>query len=111
MKHYKFVVLSRPTEGREDEYNEWYQNTHLPELTSIPGIQSAQRFRMEVALVEGAAWPYMSIYELETDDVNAVLAQLTGMAENQLLTMTDAIDLSDVYAVVYGEFGEKVITA
>ncbi|TGD71348.1 hypothetical protein E4634_18935 [Mangrovimicrobium sediminis] len=110
MASYKFVVLSRPVEGREDEYNEWYQTVHLPELTSIPGIQAAQRFRMEVALVEGDAWPYMSIYELETDDVNAVLAQLTGMAENQLLTMTDAIDLSDVYAVVYGEFGERVIT-
>jgi hypothetical protein len=108
MSHYKMVVMSRPTAGREDEYNEWYQNVHLGELVALPGIKSARRFKHSRNLVEGEAYPYMSIYEIETDDIDAVLDSLRGTAEKGLLTMTDAIDLTDTSALVYEEFGPVV---
>jgi len=35
----KFVVYSRPkSPEHEDEYNQWYNDTHLPELCAIPGL-------------------------------------------------------------------------
>lgn len=102
------VVYSRPSPGREDEYNDWYQNVHLRELVALPGFVSAQRFRYARSLVEGEAFPYMSIYEIDTDDVDAVLNTLRGTAEKGLLTMSDAIDLTYTSAVVYEEFGTIV---
>ena len=39
-------VQSRPSSpDREDEYNDWYTNTHLPEVLDIPGITAARRFK------------------------------------------------------------------
>lgn len=108
MRNYKMVVMSRPTEGREDEYNDWYQNVHLGELVALPGFKSAQRFRYARSLVEGEAYPYMSIYEIETDDIDAVLQSLRDTAERSGLTMSDSLDLTDTSAVVYEVFGEVV---
>lgn len=108
MARYKMVVMSRPTEGREDEYNDWYQNVHLGELVALPGFTCAQRFRYARSLVEGEAYPYMSIYEIETDDIDAVLNNLRAIAERSGLTMSDSLDLTDTSAVVYEEFGEVV---
>ena len=108
MPRYKMMVMSRPVAGREDEYNDWYQNVHLKELVALPGFKSAQRFRYARNLVEGDAYPYMSIYEIETDDIDAVLNALRGTAERGALTMSDAIDLTDTSAVVYEEFGAVV---
>ena len=108
MPSYKMVVTSRPTEGREDEYNAWYQNIHLRELVALPGFKSAQRFRHARSLVEGEAEPYMSIYEIETDDIDAALDGLRSTAESGRITMSDSLDLAHVSAVVYEEFGPVV---
>ncbi|MCB1687256.1 MAG: hypothetical protein KDI33_02165 [Halioglobus sp.] len=108
MPRYKMVVNSYFVEGREDEYNDWYQNVHLGELVALKGIVSARRFRMARKLVEGEAAPYMAIYEIETDDIDAVLQGLIGEAENSRINMSDAIDTSRTTAVVYEEFGEVV---
>lgn len=108
MPRYKMVVYSRPAQGREDEYNDWYQNVHLRELLALPGFVSAQRFRYARSLVEGEAFPYMSIYEIESDAIDAVLEGLKTTAEKGLLTMSDAIDLTQTSALVYEEFGAVV---
>jgi hypothetical protein len=102
------VVMSRPTAGREDEYNEWYQNVHLGELVALPGFKSAQRFRRARSLVEGGVYPYLAVYELETDDIDSVLNGLRDAAAGNRLTMSDALDTSDTYAVVYEAFGAEV---
>lgn len=108
MPNYKMVVMSRPAAGREDEYNTWYQDVHLRELVALPGFKSARRFRHARSLAEGEVYPYMSIYEIETDDIDAVLNNLRGTAARGDLTMSDAIDLTDTSAVVYEEFGLAV---
>src|SRR4051812_5666782 len=46
MPRFKFLAFTNPVEGREDEYNEWYTNTHLADLLRVPGLMSAQRFRL-----------------------------------------------------------------
>jgi len=38
------VVFSNPVEGKEDEFNEWYDNVHVPELLAVPGMVSATRY-------------------------------------------------------------------
>jgi len=47
-----FVVKSNAQAGREDEYNSWYNNIHLPEILKIDGFLSAQRFALDAAQMQ-----------------------------------------------------------
>ena len=59
------VVQTTPADGREDEYNDWYTNTHVPELMETPGFVRARRFRA----VDGDH--YLAIYEIDADEITA----------------------------------------
>jgi len=108
MRRYKMITLSNPTEGREEEYNEWYQNIHLADLVALDGIRSARRYRFARTLKEGDAYPYMAVYEIETDDIDALLAELGTAAGDGRIRMSDAIDTAGATALVYEEFGPEV---
>ncbi len=75
MATHKLMVLSNPTAGNEDAYNEWYNDVHLKEVCAVPGVVAAQRFKLG-ATAPGAAWSYVAFYELEGDDPMAVLAEV-----------------------------------
>ncbi|OBH12401.1 DUF4286 family protein [Mycobacterium sp. E3247] len=78
-------VESRPSSpDREDEYNTWYDQIHIPELLTLDGIVAARRFRP----VDGNG-PYVAIYELEGDDLQAILDNMIANAGQ--LTMSDAL--------------------
>lgn len=108
MPRYKMIVMTKPVEGREEAYNDWYQNTHLRELVALPGIRSARRYRRAHSLVAGDSYPYMAIYEIEADDLDAVVAGIIEASGSGGIWMSDAIDLGDKYAVIYEEFGAEV---
>jgi hypothetical protein len=78
MKRYKYVVLANPVDGREDEFNDWYTNQHLPDFLRIPGVVLAERFRMsDNQRSDGPfPWKYMAIYEIETNNIEAVIHEL-----------------------------------
>lgn len=62
------VVLTSPTEGREDEYNDWYSNAHLADVLKAAGFEAAQRFAFVPSkLSRNPAAPYLAIYEVDAD--------------------------------------------
>jgi hypothetical protein len=78
-------VESRPSSPeREQEYNAWYDEVHLPELLALDGIVSARRLRP----VDGQG-PYVAIYELEGEDLQAILDNMIANAGQ--LHMSDAL--------------------
>lgn len=108
MPRYKMVVLSRAVEGRDDEFNDWYQHVHLAEMVAFSGFKSAQRFRRVRNLGMRETDPYLAIYEIETDDLDAVLSELETKANAGALTMSEAFAREFVYAAVYEECGAAV---
>lgn len=90
MTAYTLVVMSQPVEGREDEYNEWYSNQHLGDVLNVEGFTAARRF----TVAEGytAALGYMALYEVETDDPEALLAELTKRAGTPAMPISTAMD-------------------
>jgi len=56
---------------KDADYNKWYNDTHLTEIVSVEGIVSARRF----APMDGNG-PYIAIYELDCDDLDAVVQRL-----------------------------------
>jgi hypothetical protein len=54
--------------AREGEFNEWYDNVHLPDMLEVPGMISATRW-VSAELAEGQRRKYLALYELETDNL------------------------------------------
>ncbi len=109
MANYKMIALTRPVEGREDEYNDWYQNVHLVELCALPGVVGAQRYKMAAPLMGFDGRDYLAIYDIESDDIGATLGALGQAAASGKITQCDASDNAGAYNVVFSEFGERVI--
>ena len=110
MPRYKMITLTRPVPGREGDYNHWYQDVHLPQVMGIPGLVEAQRFHVERVMAGDDGLPYAAIYEIETDDIDAVLGAINAGMTSGELTMTDAVDASHSLALVVTACGE-VVTA
>jgi len=78
-------VETRPSSpDRDQEYNTWYDEVHLPELVALDGIVSARRLRP----VDGDG-PYLALYEIEGEDLQAILDNMRANAKR--LHMSDAL--------------------
>ena len=109
MARHVIVVMTNVWKERHDEYNEWYDSVHVPDLLKIPGVVAAQRFRAGPPLlstVEGSPYGYLSLYELETDDLPRVLADLEKAMPS--MAITKAIDIKDVSAYAFSAITERV---
>ena len=93
------VVYSNPVEGREDEYNEWYDHTHLGEVCAVPGITGAARYSLG-ADDPAAPHRYLAIYNLE-GDTDAIQAELMERVGSGAINMSDALDMSTISMVVW----------
>ena len=70
------LVLTEPTEGMEDEFNDYYENTHLEEVLASAGYTGAQRFKLADHVGEPCPLPYLAVYEAEAEDAETALRQL-----------------------------------
>jgi hypothetical protein len=108
LSRYRFVVLSNPVPGREDEFNEWYDQHHLREILAIPGIKSGQRFHRSDAQVSPShPYEYLAVYEIETDDIAAVIA---GLSDSSGRVRSDAIDMGSTAVWIFDEMGPVRLT-
>jgi hypothetical protein len=72
MKHI-VAVLTEPTEGKTDEFNDYYENLHLDEVLATTGWKSAQRFVLADQVGQTCPLPYLALYEVEADDASAII--------------------------------------
>ncbi len=74
----RMIVLANAAEGRDAEYNDWYDNTHIGEVIASGPFTAAQRFRMADAQIgDEPSHRYVAIYEYEgtADAARAALGQ------------------------------------
>lgn len=108
-RKFKFIVFSKPTQGKEDEYNDWYQNQHLREVLEVPGFVAAQRFKLAAPIAGGGeAYPYCALYDIEADDWSKPFAALGESASGGNMFLSDALDLQNLQANIYEVFGDEV---
>lgn len=99
------VVMSDATDGRDDEFNDWYDNTHLGEVLRLEGVHAAQRF----ALTPGTDPPlrrYLALYEVEADDLQDVMDRLGKATAAGEIYMSDTLDSPVVWFA--NAIGERV---
>ena len=79
-----WMVATRCTDpAREEEFNRWYDEVHVPDILTIPHVVAAQRFRLARDTSRSSSpWAaedgprYLAIYELDTDDPDIILRAL-----------------------------------
>ena len=80
-------------ETRDTEFNDWYDNVHIPDMLKLPVVVAATRYKRKDSKVGEAK--YLSIYELETDDIEQAMtawdAQVQSLQEKG--RMSNLVDL------------------
>lgn len=84
-----FMALTDAIEGRDEEFNHWYDTEHVPDVVFVEPFQSGRRFQL-VGGVGPRRWGYLSFYRL-IGDVPAAHQSLVDNHDDGNGTMTDAI--------------------
>jgi hypothetical protein len=104
------TVLTNPVgEGRDEEFNEWYDRVHVPDVLAVDGFVAVTRYRVAATQARGTPSPgyrYLAVYEIDTDDLAEALASL--MRAGKSMMFTEALDLSTASAVAYDEILPRV---
>jgi hypothetical protein len=99
MPRYLLLAMNGPTAepGAEQEFNQWYNEIHVPDLKAIPGVVSARRYKVVMnKLPEAARLPYVAAYEIETDSLERVFTAM----ETQTRPFTPAFDRANSASIV-----------
>lgn len=101
-----FVVFSNCEEGRDDEFNRWYDEQHLGEVLGVDGFVSAQRFRLHPDQQPGQPappWEYLAVYQVEGD-----VARIHERFREQAARFVTPAGLADFAVWVYSPLGGRV---
>jgi hypothetical protein len=67
------AIQTEPVPGHEDEFNAWYDTTHVPEILATEGFLLGRRFRAVPSLADpGAASgfsKYLALYDIASADL------------------------------------------
>jgi hypothetical protein len=61
--------------AREKEFNEWYDNTHAPDILETPGFVGCTRYELTGEPGPGQG-KFLAVYEVESDDLPSAMAAL-----------------------------------
>jgi hypothetical protein len=87
---YTLIVYTSPVDGREDDYNAWYDDVHLAEFSALPGVINGRRFKVHGS--DAATKPtYAAVYELSAHP-DQVFAAMNAGIKDGTVHMSDAID-------------------
>lgn len=100
------IVFAGPAEGREDDFNDWYDNIHLPEFVALPGVISGQRFS---AAPTGPTTTtrYAAIYQLSGDPAD-VLTAMGAAVKDGSMRMSDALDPASISISAWDPRGDPL---
>ena len=102
---YLVLVLTEPTEGNPDRFNDYYENIHLDEVMATTGWSSAQRFKLVDELGEGCPLPYLAAYEAEAASPDEVIARLNVTRPDR--QQSDTLNKSSGRVWVFEEIGPR----
>jgi hypothetical protein len=108
MPKYQMIVMSNAVPGREDEYNKWYTEVHVPDVLKVPGVVAAQRYRLADSQRSSkpSQWKYAAVYEIDTPSLQEVQAEIGRRSRTPAMVVSDAI--ADTWAYVFEPITEKV---
>ncbi len=111
MSRYLLLVLTNASEGRDDEFNDWYTNVHLGDVLKVDGFVAAQRFRLaDEQLVSGQATAhrYLAIYEVEAEDPRRPLDALLSGVVGGDIPLSETLDRPSLTTFLFAPISGRV---
>ena len=105
MAKHLVVFLTEPTEGRENEFNEYYEKLHIDEVLATTGWTSGQRFVLGDQAGMKCPLPYLAVYEAEADNPKAVIEKLNETRAQRV--QSSALNRSTAGIWVFSETGPR----
>lgn len=87
------LVFSDCKPGREDEYNDYYDRRHIPDIMAQQSeVVSAQRFGVTRHFGPDGLplWRFSTLYTIDTDDLDGYLERSTRLMKEGKIPPSDA---------------------
>jgi hypothetical protein len=98
---FTFLVMTNAAEGREDEFNDWYNYIHIPDLLKIPGIAAARRYKLlPTQRNANQPWKYLCVYECDAERQDVLIAETEKRVGTPQMTMSTAM-VGPIYACYF----------
>jgi len=94
MSQFQWVILTRAVDGRVKEFEDWYDTRHLADVTAIPGVVSAVRYKVLKNDAFGSDppnWDSLAIYNIEADDPNLVIEAVIKASHTPAMPVSEAL--------------------
>src|SRR5687767_9518954 len=101
MGEYHLVVLLNPVNGKEVEFNTWYDQKHVPDLLAVDGIDSCTRYQRAALPPAKGQRTYMAIYDIRTNDLPSVMAEMSARVRSGVSDVSPTIDSASMVMNVY----------
>jgi len=109
LPEYRLIVFSRPTAGREAEFNDWYTHRHVGDLLKVPGVVAGQRFRLALDLSSPAGVPpYLVIFDYRTRDLGGLASETIRRMQQKVFVPSDSMDYAALASAIYRPLGPMV---
>ncbi len=105
MAKHLVLVLTEPRRDKENEFNDYYEYTHLDEVLQTTGWQTAQRFKLVDEAGEACPLPYLAAYTVEAEDSEEILKTLNETRPQR--QQSDALNMRTGRAWVFKEIGPE----
>jgi hypothetical protein len=92
----------------EDEYNAWYDSTHVADVfKAAPSVKAATRYRVAESPAPGTELPtrHMAVYEVEADDLDQVVADMGAAFTRGEMPMSDTLSVGPI--VFFEQISER----
>ena len=112
MKKHLLFAFTNPIEGKEAEYNHWYDTVAMPTYKSLPGLIPLGRFDLVdikpmFDFDAGSQYKYASLYYFEADDAEAFMETLkAALATRTRYHFTDTIDQTKFFEPIFVARGD-----
>ena len=103
MPQFQWVILTRAVDGRVKEFEEWYDGRHLADVTAIPGVVSAVRYKVLGSAAMGMDpphWDSLAIYNIEADDPAVVIEAIQKAANTAAMPISESLGSVGVQLLV-----------
>lgn len=80
---------------REEDFNRWYDQVHVPEVTSVPGCVAARRYVFSPPGLDPVPTKhrYLALYEFDAPQLQPVVDEIYTRFTEGRFDMGDSIDL------------------
>jgi hypothetical protein len=107
-----FIAVTNPVEGKEAEYNEWYDHIHVPDVLRADGWVAAQRYRLtnEQRPDQSPPWKYLCVYEVNRPD-GEILPAVSNRSKmiGPWASPQPALWADDSQVWIYSKFGPRIL--